>query len=172
MKNVGIDIYNDHPYTVDRLKKNLANWGITLSKDEVEILLNFTINVTAANELSRRPKALKYLSENIDSYLEIIEKKFLPAELITFDAIILFARKILKNHPGILEFYKAFFPVIIVDEFQDTNILQWALLQDIAGRQDQSKNNLFIFGDRFQKIYDFIGAMDGVIDLQNKLQNG
>lgn len=165
LKNISIDIYNNYPYTVDRFKKNLTNWGINLSQDEIKTLLDFTINITAANELSSRSNAIKHLLENIDSYLEIIETKFLPAEFITFDSIILFARKILKNYPSILEFYKAFFPVIIVDEFQDTNILQWSLLQDIVGRHDQIKNNLFIFGDRFQKIYDFIGAMDGVIDL-------
>ena len=53
---------------------------------------------------------------------------------------------------------------MIVDEFQDTNILQWSILQDIVGREEESPNSLYIFGDRHQKIYEFIGAMQGIMD--------
>jgi DNA helicase-2/ATP-dependent DNA helicase PcrA len=165
LKNVGIDIYNDSNYTYNRFKGNLDNWGIPLSTKEIQSLIDFTKNITAANGLSTRPNAIRHLSEYLDSYLEIIKSKFLPLGYVTFDSIILFARKIFKEHPHVRNFYREYFPTIIVDEFQDTNILQWALLQDIVGRNEETRNQLFIFGDRFQKIYDFIGAMDGIIDL-------
>jgi len=165
LKNVGIDIYNNDNYTFRRFQESLDIWGISLTTKEIQLLIDFTKNIIAANETTTRPNATKHLSHYLDSYLEIIKTKFLPFGYITFDSIILFTRKLFKNNSHIRDFYKDFFPVIIVDEFQDTNILQWALLQDIVGRNDEKKNQLFIFGDRFQKIYDFIGAMDGIIDL-------
>lgn len=165
LKNVGIETYDDDKYTYDKLTRNLDTWGISLSKKEVQTLIDFTQNIKAANETVNRPDTIKHLSENFDAYLNVIKTKYLPAGYITFDAILLFTRKIFREYPKIRDFYKKYFPIIIVDEFQDTNILQWSLLQDIVGRNQESKNQLFIFGDRFQKIYDFIGAMDGIIDL-------
>ena len=165
LKNVGIDTYDDDKYTYDRLKRNLDTWKISLSSKEIQTLIDFTQNIKAANETANRPDTTKHLSENFDAYLDVIKTKYLPVGYITFDAILLFTRKIFREHPKIRDFYKNYFPIIIVDEFQDTNILQWSLLQDIVGRSQESKNKLFIFGDRFQKIYDFIGAMDGIIDL-------
>jgi superfamily I DNA/RNA helicase len=38
------------------------------------------------------------------------------------------------------------------------------LLQDFIGRDKEGKNKLFLFGDQYQKIYEFIGALEGIIN--------
>jgi DNA helicase-2/ATP-dependent DNA helicase PcrA len=164
LKGIGIDIYNDEAYTETRLDQNLQDWGIELTQDEIEQLIQYTRFIKRAGNQDNRSKACKYLAQNADGYLRIVREKFLPKEYILFDAILLFARKLLNSHPPVRDFYRKFFQVVIIDEFQDTNILQWTLLQDIAGRHNERQNPLFVFGDRHQRIYEFIGAMQGIID--------
>ena len=164
LKGIGIDIGDDEAYTKNRLQQNLQAWEIELAHDEIETLIQYTKCIRLAGDQGTRVNARIYLAHNTGSYLQIVKEKFLPKEYILFDAIILFTRQLFNVHPQVRDFYRSFFPIVIVDEFQDTNILQWTLLQDIAGRVDESKNQLFVFGDRYQKIYEFIGAMQRIID--------
>lgn len=165
LKGVGIAINEDDEKTTKRLRQDLAMWEIKLADKEIKTLIQFTKSVYIAGQIDTRSSAVKYLLENTEEYLRIIKEYFLPKKTATFDSLLLFARQIFKEHPKIRSFYREFFPTIIVDEFQDTNILQWSLLQELAGRNNEETNSLYLFGDRCQKIYDFIGAMDGIIDL-------
>lgn len=147
-----------------KFEKNLRNWKIELSRDEILKLSQYTSFVKRASDQDGRSQACEYLAQNLREYLHIVAEKFLPKDLIPFDAILLFARQLLNDYPDLRDFYRQFFQMVIVDEFQDTNILQWSLLQDVAGRREEKQNQLFIFGDRHQKIYEFIGAIEGIID--------
>jgi DNA helicase-2/ATP-dependent DNA helicase PcrA len=164
LKGVGIDIYDDEDYTKRKLVNHLQDWGIELDHDEIDKLIQFTSFIKKAGDRYTRLNACRYLAQNSEEYLQIVKKNFLPKEYILFDAILLFTRHLLNDYPQMRDFYRRFFQVVIVDEFQDTNILQWTLLQDLAGRDDEWKNPLFVFGDRYQKIYEFIGAMQGIMD--------
>lgn len=157
LKGIGI---SDSEKTITKLKKDF-----NLTDKEIKTLIQVTKSVHEAGQTDTRTTSTKFLLTNVEEYLRIIKENFLPQRTITFDSILLFARQLLKNYPEIRDFYREFFSIIIVDEFQDTNILQWSLLQEIAGRNNEQINNLYLFGDRCQKIYDFIGAMDGIIDL-------
>ena len=164
LKGVGIDIYDDNGYTRKKLDRNLNDWGIILTRAEIEQLIQYTRFIKLAGDQNNRLNASRYLAENLRNYLQIVKEKLLPKEYILFDAILLFTRLLLTDYPPVRDFYRKLFQIIIVDEFQDTNILQWTLLKDIAGRDDENQNPLFVFGDRHQKIYEFIGAMQGIID--------
>lgn len=164
LRGVGIDFDEDNNKMQQRLINDLGSWGLTLTNGEIELLIQYTSDINQAENSDTRPQKIKELQKNFRKYLEIVEKHFLPNSYIQFDAILMFTRQLFIDNQQIRDFYRDFFPVIIVDEFQDTNILQWALLKDIAGRSTETKNKLFIFGDRYQRIYEFIGAMQGVID--------
>lgn len=62
--------------------------------------------------------------------------------------------KLFREHPAILAEYQSRFRYILVDEFQDTNYVQWQLLQLLAGPD----GNLTVVGDDDQSIYKFRGA--------------
>jgi DNA helicase-2/ATP-dependent DNA helicase PcrA len=164
LKGVSIDIYEKDTYTKKRLDQDLQDWGVELTEHEIECLIQYTRVIKQAGVQDERPSACRYLARNTSDYLEIVEAKFLPKDCIPFDAILLFVRQLLNSHPSVRRFYRQFFQVVIVDEFQDTNILQWTLLQDIVGRDNERQNPLYVFGDRHQKIYEFIGAMQGIIN--------
>jgi DNA helicase-2/ATP-dependent DNA helicase PcrA len=157
---VGIEADDDR-----KMQRNLQKLGIVLTNTERATLMQYTKSIHLASSQTTRQEAIKDLSRNLKVYLEIVKDKFLSKNYITFDAILLFTRQLFRSHPQILDFYRNYFPIIIVDEFQDTNILQWSLLQDLVGRDEEEKNSLFIFGDRYQTIYEFIGAMEDIIDV-------
>ncbi|ORE89399.1 DNA-dependent helicase II [Oceanococcus atlanticus] len=76
------------------------------------------------------------------------------AGLLDFAELLLRAHELCRDNPDIQAHYRRRFRHILVDEFQDTNALQYAWLQVLAG--DQGK--LFVVGDDDQSIYSFRGA--------------
>jgi DNA helicase-2/ATP-dependent DNA helicase PcrA len=127
--------------------------GIRLNMQEKRIL--------AVYNRSIKEQDLNYLKNNFNSYLNITKDKFLPNCRIPFNAIILLVFELFKEYPETLKFYKKYFPIIIVDEFQDTNLLSWQLLKLLIG--DNTK--LIFMGDSLQRIYGFIGAIDKIMDI-------
>jgi DNA helicase II / ATP-dependent DNA helicase PcrA len=164
LKGVGISIYDDSAYTTKKFQENVHEWGIVISMSDMDFLIRYTKSIKDAGSERFRSEAIRIIQGNLTTYLQIVKSSFLPKGYILFDAILLFTRQLFRDKPNILSFYKRFYPVIFVDEFQDTNILQWSFLQDLVGRDNEVKNQLFLFGDHFQKIYEFIGAMQGIID--------
>ncbi|HLY04578.1 MAG TPA: UvrD-helicase domain-containing protein [Rhizomicrobium sp.] len=71
-----------------------------------------------------------------------------------FGDLLLDTLNILKSQPEILADYRARFRYILVDEYQDTNIVQYLWLKLLAG----SKGNLCVVGDDDQSIYGWRGA--------------
>ncbi|MDH5784876.1 MAG: DNA helicase II, partial [Chromatiales bacterium] len=74
--------------------------------------------------------------------------------VIDFAEILLRAHELLRDNPEILAHYQRRFTHILVDEFQDTNAIQYAWLRMFAGEKGQ----LFAVGDDDQSIYGWRGA--------------
>ncbi|MBR0516265.1 MAG: ATP-dependent helicase [Eubacterium sp.] len=66
---------------------------------------------------------------------------------------------LLKKRPDILDLIRKSYPYILVDEFQDTNLLQYEILKMLAA----PLNNLFVVGDDDQSIYGFRGARPDIM---------
>lgn len=98
-------------------------------------------------------------SEVIQAYNQIIIQKLLPYEYITHNAVILFVLDILTKFPEVKKFYQSYYPLIVVDEFQDTNCIAWELLKSIISDQTQ----LLFLGDPLQRIYGFIDALPNIM---------
>ncbi len=76
------------------------------------------------------------------------------AGLIDFADLLLKVHKLWVSHPEILAQYQQRFRCVLVDEFQDTNAIQYAWVRLLAGKE----NHVMIVGDDDQSIYGWRGA--------------
>jgi DNA helicase-2/ATP-dependent DNA helicase PcrA len=79
--------------------------------------------------------------------------------LVDFEDLLVLTLKILQDFKGVLKRYQEKFQYILVDEFQDTNNLQYNIIYELA----KSHRNIFIVGDEDQSIYAFRGSNVGNI---------
>ncbi len=93
------------------------------------------------------------LNELANAY-HVYQKLLLDNNALDFGDLINYALKLFRRRKKILEFYRAKFKYILVDEFQDTNFAQYELIKLLAA----PKNNLNVVGDDDQSIYKFRGA--------------
>ena len=81
------------------------------------------------------------------------------SRLIDFEDMMADTYRLLKERPDILAAWQKRFQFILVDEFQDINLLQYRIVRMLAGYED----NLFAVGDDDQSIYGFRGANAGIM---------
>ncbi len=74
--------------------------------------------------------------------------------LVDFAELLLRALELIRDNEVLLHLYQRRFQHILVDEFQDTNTIQYAWIRLLAGAQ----NNTFVVGDDDQSIYGWRGA--------------
>jgi len=90
------------------------------------------------------------LSELFDRY----QAFKLKHGLMDYDDLLFNLEKLLLEHPDILDFLRLRYQHLMVDEYQDTNLVQGRLLKLLAGQA----GNLMVVGDDAQSIYSFRGA--------------
>lgn len=89
--------------------------------------------------------------------------------VLDFDDLLILTDKLLDNENIIKELRKRFL-FILVDEFQDTDTIQFNIIKKIAGNFE-SENNVFVVGDEKQSIYGFRNAQLSVFqDYKNYLR--
>jgi len=104
-----------------------------------------------------------YLTQMIRIY-QAYEETCQRAGLVDFAELLLRAHELWRNHPEILQHYQHRFHHVLVDEFQDTNTIQYAWLRLLVGQH----NKLFVVGDDDQSIYGWRGARIENIQRFNK----
>ena len=86
---------------------------------------------------------------------------------VDFDDIILLTVKLLQENEDIRTYYQKKFRYVLVDEYQDTNHLQYLLTSLLAGRYE----NICVVGDDDQSIYRFRGAtIANILDFEKQYQ--
>jgi DNA helicase-2/ATP-dependent DNA helicase PcrA len=81
------------------------------------------------------------------------------AGLVDFAELLLRAHELLRDNAALLAHYRRRFGEILVDEFQDTNAIQYAFVRVLAGiNPDGSGGHVFVVGDDDQAIYGWRGA--------------
>ncbi len=86
------------------------------------------------------------------------------AGLVDFSEMLLRAHELLLNDGDVLKKYRQRFSHILVDEFQDTNAIQSAFIQLLAGKN----NKVLVVGDDDQSIYAWRGAkVEHILDFQS-----
>ncbi|WP_294472875.1 UvrD-helicase domain-containing protein [uncultured Intestinimonas sp.] len=82
------------------------------------------------------------------------ERRLREANALDFDDLILDTVRLLRDFDDVREYYRRKFRYVLIDEYQDTNQLQYQLSALLAGR----RGNLCVVGDDDQSIYRFRGA--------------
>jgi len=101
-----------------------------------------------------QPGAGDYYAQTLLAVYDEYEKRCNRAGLIDFAEILLRAHELWLEHPALLAHYRQRFGQLLVDEFQDTNSIQYAFIRMLAG--DSGK--VFVVGDDDQAIYGWRGA--------------
>ncbi len=117
-----------------------AQWFINQAKDE-----------------GKRPQAMASDDPTQARWIEIYHAYQAACEqagLVDFAELLLRAHELWREHPGLLQHYQRRFRHLLVDEFQDTNAIQYAWLRQLAGET----GHVFIVGDDDQSIYGWRGA--------------
>ncbi|MDO8281957.1 MAG: UvrD-helicase domain-containing protein [Thermodesulfovibrionia bacterium] len=87
------------------------------------------------------------------------QKTLRAMNAVDFDDLLLLVIKLFRDVPAVLEEYREKFRYIMVDEYQDTNRVQYTLLKQLAGK----RKNLCVVGDDDQSVYSWRGASLGNI---------
>jgi DNA helicase-2/ATP-dependent DNA helicase PcrA len=95
-----------------------------------------------------------YFSEVVSRVYPLYEDAMRKAAALDFDDLLLMTVRLFQEAPGALEKWQGRFRHVLVDEYQDTNRVQYTLVQ-LLGQQHR---NLCVVGDDDQSIYRFRGA--------------
>lgn len=98
------------------------------------------------------PQALEYKAQ-IAELMKAYEQRKQERNFLDYDDILSIVAVHLQSSPELVQWVTGFCSALLVDEMQDTNPLQWALLQPLV-----DKVKLFCVGDDAQSIYGFRGA--------------
>jgi len=108
------------------------------------------------------PRAVEVKCVHFLDFLPRLEKVFKRYEekkkelnYLDFDDLLVFFDRLLESHPEVAELYARRFLHILVDEYQDTNILQAKIVECLAS----VNKNIMVVGDDSQSIYSFRGAL-------------
>jgi len=114
--------------------------------------------INAHKEEGRRPGQLGPSNDPTQRELrrvyEAYEETCRRSGLVDFAELLLRAYELLRDNEALRRHYQARFHHVLVDEFQDTNRIQYEWLKLFAG----AHNNLFVVGDDDQSIYGWRGA--------------
>ena len=114
--------------------------------------------INAQKDEGRRPE---HIQPGDDPWTDALRRAYAlyqercdRAGLVDFAELLLRAHELLRDNPALLGHYRARFRDILVDEFQDTNAIQYAFVRVLAG----DSGRVFVVGDDDQAIYGWRGA--------------
>lgn len=148
------DIFSETRRQHILLKQIMRELGLPKDAYPPETLLTLLsshkMNMGQLDDLPESTTAEKEMKE----ILSIYEQWKLENFKIDFDDVLLIAYRMLRERPVLLQELQMRYQYVMIDEFQDTNALQYELVKMIAHPQ----HNLMVVGDDDQTIYSFNGA--------------
>lgn len=113
--------------------------------------------INAQKEEGREPHQVEVRDFTMQTFIKVYaayQDACQRAGVIDFADLLLKTVKLLSSHPELREHYQQRFRCLLVDEFQDTNTIQYTWLKLFAGES----NSVMIVGDDDQSIYGWRGA--------------
>ncbi|WP_379128303.1 UvrD-helicase domain-containing protein [Paenibacillus sp. sgz500958] len=148
------DIFSETRRQHILLKQIMRELGLAKDTYPPETLLallsSHKMNMGTVQDLPDSTVAEKEMKQILTIYEEWKSENF----KLDFDDVLLIAYQMLREHPLLLQELQMRYPYVMVDEFQDTNALQYELVKMVAHPQ----HNLMVVGDDDQTIYSFNGA--------------
>lgn len=169
--------YSSHftVYDTDDTKKLIKDCMKSLNIDEKHLpIRSVQAQISRAKDMVKTPERLKNeagqdsMLVSVAAVYEMYQKRLKKADAMDFDDIILNTVLLFKKYPDVLEKYRDQFKYIMVDEYQDTNLLQYELISLLAG----DDGNLCVVGDDDQSIYKFRGAtIENILSFEKQYKN-
>ena len=104
----------------------------------------------------------------ITAVYEIYQARLRAANAMDFDDLLLNMLRLMDQHPDVREQLQQMFRYILVDEYQDTNYVQYLLVSRLA----EPQQNICVVGDDAQSIYSFRGAdIRNILNFQRQYPN-
>jgi DNA helicase-2/ATP-dependent DNA helicase PcrA len=119
--------------------------------------------INAQKDEGRRPQ---HLQPGADPWADVMRSAYVlyqercdRAGLVDFAELLLRAHELLRDNGALLAHYRQRFGELLIDEFQDTNAIQYGFVRLLAGGgPDGSGGHVFVVGDDDQAIYGWRGA--------------
>ena len=109
-----------------------------------------------------------FRKQTVARLYRIYQKRLKEADAMDFDDMIVKTVDLLQNNEDVLRYYTNKFRYVMVDEYQDTNYAQYALVSLLAS----GNNNLCVVGDDDQSIYRFRGAtIENILNFEDEYRN-
>ena len=148
MKERGMDVKEISPYFVRNKISFIKNEF--LSDAEIDKYLNTPVE----------KKVIQIYYE----YVKVLKKN----NSVDFDDLLKLPVELFKRNPEILEHYQEHYKYILIDEYQDTNEVQYKLSKMLAAKY----KNIFVVGDPSQSIYGFRGAnFRNILDFEKNFKD-
>ena len=124
------------------------------------------------NELMSPGEFEKYADDEITGIAVEVYKKYQEKlrinNSVDFDDLLMLPIILFKENPNILEYYQDRFQYILIDEYQDTNRVQYILTKMLAAKYQ----NICVVGDPDQSIYGFRGSnYRNILNFENDYKN-
>ena len=139
---------------------------LDLKKYTARVLANQISNhknelVSPADALAEAEKTKNPFEITIARVFDEYQRRLRAANSVDFDDLIGEVVRIFVQHPQVVDFYRRRFKHVLIDEYQDTNHAQYALVSALVGRGELGPDapELCVVGDSDQSIYAFRGAM-------------
>jgi DNA helicase-2/ATP-dependent DNA helicase PcrA len=105
-----------------------------------------------------------YFEKTVAEVYELYDSELMRMNAMDFDDLLVRTVNVLELFPEVRARYSAAFRHVLVDEYQDTNAVQYRLLQLVAGEH----RNLMVVGDDAQSIYSFRSAdISNILDFED-----
>ena len=129
---------------------------ISKAKDKLQLSRDFAADADKSGD---------YRLQRIARLYAAYEKRLWEAGALDFDDIILHTVRLLQQDEEVRTYYQRKFRYVLIDEYQDTNNLQYLLASLLAG----GRKNICVVGDDDQSIYRFRGAtIENILSFENQ----
>ncbi len=131
-----------------------------LSLDQDKLLKSAKNAISNAKNDGMSPEEFKsanvglFIAQDIYSVYDAYERKLKESNALDFDDLLVKTLELFDTHPEVASYYSNKFKYIHIDEFQDTNKVQFAIARHLA----KVHGNIFVVGDDDQSIYGWRGA--------------
>ena len=123
----------------------------------------------SAEEYLSRARAVKDIRRvRIGEIYSEYMRRLFSANAMDFDDLIVFTVKLLQEHDEVCAYWQRRFKYVLIDEYQDTNHMQYLLSSLLSG----GWGNICVVGDDDQSIYRFRGAtIENILSFENEYKN-
>ena len=152
------------------IRQAAAALGYAKNEVPVPLVKNYISNMKNQLCFPKQAKKLADHDENHDKlrfsrvyteYQNLLETQ----NMVDFDDMLLLVYEIFEKFPEVLKKYQGIYKYLLVDEYQDTNDVQFAIIEQLT----KEHQNLCVVGDDDQSIYGWRGAnIDNILDFDKK----